>query len=180
MAVICSNLHSFLSAIFQQGFCIKEGVGHKGFRIFRDQGLVVRKPIGAYPGVKFNPGFFFLCSKAFSRIIFSASFRASNHHLVDIQTPEIIEAGAVSIFFSALRTSVWSKNKVGGGVPRSPPLDLPLHNTDISLKRALRVSPWYSSAFSFTFYRRITPSLKGGHLVLIPTVSVLGTNDWKN
>ena len=30
-----------------------------------------------------NPGFFFLCSKAFSRIIFSAIFRASNHQLVD-------------------------------------------------------------------------------------------------
>ena len=28
-----------------------------------------------------NPGFFFLCSKAFSRIIFSVIFRASNHHL---------------------------------------------------------------------------------------------------
>ena len=27
--------------------------------------------------------FFFLCSKAFSRIIFSAIFRASNHQLVD-------------------------------------------------------------------------------------------------
>lgn len=39
MAVICSNLYSFLSAIFQQGFCIKEGVGHKGFTIFRDQKL---------------------------------------------------------------------------------------------------------------------------------------------
>ena len=35
------------------------------------------------PGVKFNPGFFFSCSKAFSRIIFSAIFRASNHQLVD-------------------------------------------------------------------------------------------------
>ena len=30
-----------------------------------------------------NPGFFFLCSKAFSRIIFSVIFRASNHQLVD-------------------------------------------------------------------------------------------------
>ena len=28
-----------------------------------------------------NPGFFFLCSKAFSRIIFCAIFRASNHQL---------------------------------------------------------------------------------------------------
>ena len=30
-----------------------------------------------------NPGFFFLFSKAFSRIIFSVIFRASNHQLVD-------------------------------------------------------------------------------------------------
>ena len=33
-------------------------------------GPVVRRPISASPGVKFNPSFFFLCSKAFSRIIF--------------------------------------------------------------------------------------------------------------
>ena len=30
-----------------------------------------------------NPGFFFLCSKAFSRVIFCAIFRASNHQLAD-------------------------------------------------------------------------------------------------
>ena len=30
-----------------------------------------------------NPGFFMLCSKAFSLIIFCASFRASNHQSVD-------------------------------------------------------------------------------------------------
>ena len=30
-----------------------------------------------------NPGFSFLCSKVFSRIIFSVIFRASNHQLVD-------------------------------------------------------------------------------------------------
>ena len=30
-----------------------------------------------------NPGVFFLCSKVFSRIIFSVIFRASNHQLVD-------------------------------------------------------------------------------------------------
>ena len=35
--------------------------------------------------VKFNPGFFFLCSKAFSRIIFSVIFRASNHQLVELK-----------------------------------------------------------------------------------------------
>ena len=32
---------------------------------------------------KFNPGFFFLYSKAFSQIISSVIFRASNHQLVD-------------------------------------------------------------------------------------------------
>ena len=48
-----------------------------------DLGPVVRRPISASPGVKFNLGFFFLCVKAFSRIIFFAIFRASNHQLVD-------------------------------------------------------------------------------------------------
>ena len=48
-----------------------------------NQGPVVRRPISAQPGVKFNPGFFFLCSEAFSRIIFSVIFKASNHQLVD-------------------------------------------------------------------------------------------------
>ena len=30
-----------------------------------------------------NLGFFFLCSKPFSQIVFSVIFRASNHQLVD-------------------------------------------------------------------------------------------------
>ena len=30
-----------------------------------------------------NPGFFFLCLKAFSRLIFCAIFRAPNHQLLD-------------------------------------------------------------------------------------------------
>ena len=47
------------------------------------QGPVVRRPISAYPGVKFNPRFFFLCLKAFSRITFSVILRASDHQLVD-------------------------------------------------------------------------------------------------
>ena len=47
------------------------------------QGPVVQKPISANPGVKFNPGFFFLYSKAFCRITFSVIFRASNHQIVD-------------------------------------------------------------------------------------------------
>ena len=46
-------------------------------------GPVVRRPISAQPGVKFDPVFFFLCSKAFSRLIFSVIFRASNHQPVD-------------------------------------------------------------------------------------------------
>ena len=33
-------------------------------------------------GLALHPGFFSLCSKAFSRIIFSVTFKASNHQLV--------------------------------------------------------------------------------------------------
>ena len=43
---------------------------------------VVRRPISANPGLNFNPGFFFFFSKAFSRIIFSRPFKASNHQIV--------------------------------------------------------------------------------------------------
>ena len=46
-------------------------------------GPVPRRPIRAQPWNKFNLGFFFLCSKAFSRIIFCLIFRASIHQLVD-------------------------------------------------------------------------------------------------
>ena len=35
-----------------------------------------------FDGLHFNLGFFFFCSKAFSRIIFSILFRASNHQIV--------------------------------------------------------------------------------------------------
>ena len=35
------------------------------------------------PGLNLTPVSFFLCSKVFSRIIFSVIFRASNHQLVD-------------------------------------------------------------------------------------------------
>ena len=45
------------------------------------QGPVVGRPISANLGLNFNPGFFFFCSKAFSRIIFSLLFRASHHQL---------------------------------------------------------------------------------------------------
>ena len=44
---------------------------------------VVQGPISANPGLNYNPGFFFFCLKAFSRIIFSILFRASNHQIVD-------------------------------------------------------------------------------------------------
>ena len=46
------------------------------------QGPVVRTPVGANPGLNFNPGFFFFFSKALSRIIFSILFRVSNHQIV--------------------------------------------------------------------------------------------------
>ena len=42
----------------------------------------VRTPVSANPGFNFNPGFFFLLSKALSRIIFSILFRVSNHQIV--------------------------------------------------------------------------------------------------
>ena len=40
------------------------------------QGPVVRRPISAWPRVRFNPGFFFFCSKTFSWIIFSVIFKS--------------------------------------------------------------------------------------------------------
>ena len=43
----------------------------------------VRRPIRAYPEVKFNPGFFFLCLKAVSRIIFTVIFKAFNNQHED-------------------------------------------------------------------------------------------------
>lgn len=47
------------------------------------QGSAVWRPISANPKVNFNPGFFFLiCLKAFSLIIFSILFRASNSSIV--------------------------------------------------------------------------------------------------
>ena len=46
-------------------------------------GPVVRRPISANLGLNFDPGFFFFCSKAFSRIIFSIIFGASNYQTVD-------------------------------------------------------------------------------------------------
>ena len=46
------------------------------------QGPVVRTPVSANLGLNFNPGFFFLLSKALSGIIFSILFRVSNHQVV--------------------------------------------------------------------------------------------------
>ena len=48
------------------------------------QGPVVPRPISVNPGLNFNPGFFFYCSKVFSRVISSLLFRASNHQIVGI------------------------------------------------------------------------------------------------
>ena len=50
--------------------------------VVRPLGPVVRRPISANPGLNFNPGFFFFCSKVFSRVISSLLFRASNHQIV--------------------------------------------------------------------------------------------------
>ena len=49
----------------------------------KELGPVVRRPISANPGLNFNPGFFFFCSKAFSWINFSILFIASTHQIVD-------------------------------------------------------------------------------------------------
>ena len=45
-------------------------------------GPVVWRPISANPGLNFNLGFFFFCSKVFSRIISSLLSRASNYQIV--------------------------------------------------------------------------------------------------
>ena len=49
---------------------------------FNALGPVVRRQINANPGLNFNLGFFFFCLKAFSWIILSLLFRASNHQIV--------------------------------------------------------------------------------------------------
>ena len=46
-------------------------------------GPVVRRLISTNPGLNFNPGFFFFCSKTFFQIIFSILFRASDSQIVD-------------------------------------------------------------------------------------------------
>ena len=61
----------------------KSAIGLISKKATLHQGPAVRRPISAYLRVKFNPGFFFLCSKAFSRIIFSVILSASKHQIVD-------------------------------------------------------------------------------------------------
>ena len=46
------------------------------------QGPVVRTPVSSNPGLKIIEGFFFVCSKALSKIIFYIPFRVSNHQTV--------------------------------------------------------------------------------------------------
>ena len=64
-------------------------VTYLGFVLSTNPELTVIRVIGFTRAQLFkgrlalNPGFSFLCSKAFSRIIFSVIFRASNHQLVD-------------------------------------------------------------------------------------------------
>ena len=49
---------------------------------FWELGPVVQTPVSANPQLHFNPGFFFLLSKAPSLIILSSLFRVSNHQIV--------------------------------------------------------------------------------------------------
>ena len=49
------------------------------------------------------------------------------------------KGGPGRFFFSALRASVWSKNKGEGRAPRAPPLDPPLMTTTGSVSRLPRV-----------------------------------------
>ena len=57
--------------------CSKKHPVHQWAQLFEGR-LALNLGLNLY-----NPGFFFLCSKAFSWIIFSVIFRASNHQLVD-------------------------------------------------------------------------------------------------
>ena len=55
--------------------------------------VTVRRPISAKPEVKFNPGFFFLFLKAFSRLIFSVIVKVFNNQLVKGLNPGVISKG---------------------------------------------------------------------------------------
>jgi len=45
---------------------------------FRDQGLVVRKPVNATLGLKVNQGSYLFCRKEFSKLILTGRLIASN------------------------------------------------------------------------------------------------------
>ena len=64
---------------------ISGGGGGPTYLVIPFRTPVDRGPIPANPGLNFNSSFFFFYSKAFSRIIFSIIFRASNHQVVDRQ-----------------------------------------------------------------------------------------------
>ena len=92
-AILKSGLHlSFLTALnYNNGFILAQRrqtfkVLHKLAILerinFSNQGPVVQRPISANPGLNFNLGFFFFCSEAFSRIIFSILFRASTYQIL--------------------------------------------------------------------------------------------------
>ena len=57
-------------------------LGRRNWCRRRSLGLVARRSVSANPGLNFNPGFFFFCSQALSRIIFSILFRTSTHQIV--------------------------------------------------------------------------------------------------
>ena len=62
--------------------CVRSALTLPWEQSFDSQGPVVRTPVSANPGLKFNQGFFFFLSKALSRIISSILFRVSSHQTV--------------------------------------------------------------------------------------------------
>ena len=80
-----SSCFSLQSGIFFPDIAIKQNL-KENIQIllvdFTDQGPVVRTLLSANLGLNFNPGFFFLLSKALSQIIFSILFTVSNHQIV--------------------------------------------------------------------------------------------------
>ena len=76
-----SHLHSPLPNINRLGPVVqKVDSAIQGIAIY--PGPVVRTPVSTNLRLNFNPGFFFLLSKALSRIIFFILFRVSNHQIV--------------------------------------------------------------------------------------------------
>ena len=89
-------------------------------------------------------------------------------------------------FFSALRTSVWSKKKWGGGgSPRAPPMDPPLNGTGWVVREAKQANRVYlrclllfpiffKFCFLFIFILFIFPPFsRFYHFVLIPRIKTL-------